>query len=146
MSLNMLPLCTKVGSGTQTCHKWWWPGKKAYSLASHAAQVGGEHGAKFFKLKYYAVITGYSHAVLRNNREMLCTFCPISPNGSFLKKQKNKKNNYSTISQSGDWHWYNQIQNISITAKIHVTLLYRIGFLALNIVLWNFILSFSVYQ
>ena len=113
MSLNMLPLCTKVGSGTQTCHKWWWPGKKAYSLASHAAQVGGEHGAKFFKLKYYAVITGYSHAVLRNNREMLCTFCPISPNGSFLKKQKN---NYSTISQSGDWHWYNQIQNISITA------------------------------
>ena len=79
MSLSMFPLCTKTGSGTQTCHKWWCPGKKAYSLASHATQVGGEPGAKFFKLKYYAMITGYSHAVLRNNREMLWLFAPFPP-------------------------------------------------------------------
>lgn len=60
-----------------------------------------ERSHSFFIIMYFFEIITDSHAIVKNNTDILYTLYPFPPNGDILK-------NCITISQTGYWHWYSQ--------------------------------------
>ena len=80
-------------------------------------QLDNHFKVKFYILRYLKIHNQLYEIISRNP----CTLYSVSPNGNVLQ-------NYSTISQSGYWHWYDidtvNIQITCITTSIlHVPLL-----------------------
>lgn len=58
------------------------------------------HFLSFFNFLFWNNVD--SHAVIRNNTELLSILHPVSLNGNIL-------HNYSTTSPPGNWHWRNPL-------------------------------------